>query len=177
MNFGYEYFCFVIYFSEIFFVKTFFKHFIPKFFFQNFPKLIFFNFFFKIFSPNFFSQNFFFQIFFFQIFSPQFFFKNLFSNFFQHFFLRALLSMPPRLQRQNELYVSVLWKIWLMIWWSGRNWTLFLCDKVLFFGSYCSHHTRPEKFNSFPATHNILLYFFQNLLYLTKVLKFFLDGI
>ena len=30
----------------------------------------------------------------------------------------------------------------------------------LFFGSYCSHHTRREKFNSFPATHNILFYFF-----------------
>ena len=30
----------------------------------------------------------------------------------------------------------------------------------LFFGSYCSHHTRREKFISFPATHNILLFFF-----------------
>ena len=31
INFGYEYFCFVIYFSEIFFVKTF-----SKFFFEGF---------------------------------------------------------------------------------------------------------------------------------------------
>ena len=39
------------------------------------------------------------------------------------------------------------------------------------FGLYCSHHSRREKFNSFPATHNILLYFFRNLLYLIEVLK------
>ena len=44
--------------------------------------------------------------------------------------------MPPRLQRQNGLYVSVLWKIWYKA--SGRNWTLVSCDKVLFFVSYCS---------------------------------------
>ena len=125
---------FQIYFS-IFFVKIFFSHL-----------------FFKIFSPNFFFQTFFFQNFVFQIFSSQFFFQ-LFCKI---FFLRALLSIPPRLQRQNKLYVSVLWKIWFTA--SGRNWTLVLCDKVLFFGSYFSHHTRPEKFNSFPATHNILLF-------------------
>ena len=42
-----------------------------------------------------------------------FFFKIFFSKiFFQLFLLRALLSMPPRSQRQNGLYVSVLWKIW-----------------------------------------------------------------
>ena len=49
--------------------------------------------------------------------------------------------------------------------------------KVLFFGSYCSHHTRRAKFNFFPAPHNILLYFFRNLRYLIEVLEFFLNGI
>ena len=49
--------------------------------------------------------------------------------------------------------------------------------KVLFFGSYCSHHTRREKFNFFPKPHKILLYFFRNLRYLIEVLKCFLDGI
>ena len=34
INFVYEYFCFVIYFSEIFFVKTFFPNFFSKFFFS-----------------------------------------------------------------------------------------------------------------------------------------------
>ena len=67
INFGYEYFCFVIYFSEIFFVIIFFQICFLKTFLQNF----FSKFFFKIFSPNF------------------------FSNFFQNFFLRALLLMPP----------------------------------------------------------------------------------
>ena len=38
-------------------------------------------------------------------------------------------------------------------------------------------HTRREKFNFFPAPHNILLYFFRNLQYLIEVLKCFLDGI
>ena len=49
--------------------------------------------------------------------------------------------------------------------------------KVLFFGSYCSHHTRREKFNFFPTPRNILLYFFRNLRYLIEVLKCFLDSI
>ena len=133
----------------------------------------------NLFFRNFFCQNFFnifFPKFFFMIFFPTFFFQNFFSNFFfPNFFLRPLLSMPSRLQRQNGLYVSLLWKIWYTA--SGRQWTLVSCDKVLFFDSYCSHHTRREKFNSFPATHNILLYFFRNLLYLIEVLKCFLDGI
>ena len=67
INFGYEYFSFVIYFSNIFFISTFFQNFFPK---------IFFLLLFKI------------------------------------YFLRALLSMLSRLQRQNGLYISVLWKIW-----------------------------------------------------------------
>ena len=92
------YFCFGIYFSKIFFIKTFFVNFFFNIFFQHF--------FFKLFFPNFFFQFFF----------PNFFFKFFFPKFF-------------------------------------------------------SHHTRREKFNSFPATHNILLYFFQILLYLIEVLK------
>ena len=76
INFGYEYFCFVIYFSEIF------------------PKLS--KLFFKIF------QNFFLKFFFSK------FFLQIYFHMFSKFFLRALLSMPPRLQRQNGLYVSVL---------------------------------------------------------------------
>ena len=49
--------------------------------------------------------------------------------------------------------------------------------KVLFFGLYCSHHTRREKFNFFLTPHNVLFYFFRNLRYLIEVLKCFLDGI
>ena len=45
INFGYEYFCSVIYFWNIFFVKTFLQHF-------------FFNIFSKIFSQDFFSKIF-----------------------------------------------------------------------------------------------------------------------
>ena len=134
-----------------------------------FCNLFFWNFFCQNLFSKFFFQHFFLK-FFCKIFSP-----NLFPTVFKFFFLKALLSMPPRLQRQNGRYVSVLWKIWFTA--SGRNWTLVLCDNVLFFGSYCSHHTRPEKFNSFPATHNILSYFFRNLLYLIEVLKCFLDNI
>ena len=130
-----------------------------------FPKFFFQNFFFNIFFPNFF----------FQIFSLQCFFLNFFSDFLKSFFFWGFHSMPPRLQRKNGLYVSVSWKIWFTA--SGRNWTSVMCDKVFFFGSCYSHHTRREKFNSFPATHNILLYFFRNLLYLIEVLKCFLECI
>ena len=48
---------------------------------------------------------------------------------------------------------------------------------VLFFDLYCSHHTQHEKFNSFLATDNILLYFFRNQLGFIEVLNSFLDGI
>ena len=44
IDFGYEYFSFVIYFSKFFFVKPFFQHFFPKFFFKNL--------FFKGFTPD-----------------------------------------------------------------------------------------------------------------------------
>ena len=43
INFGNEYFCFVIYYSKIFFVKTFFQHFFFKIFFQHFFSKIFFS--------------------------------------------------------------------------------------------------------------------------------------
>ena len=65
INFGYECFCFVIYFSKFFFVKTF------------LPKFIFLNFF-----PKFFVWNFFWLKFFFQIFFLNFFLKFIFHNFF-----------------------------------------------------------------------------------------------
>ena len=103
INFFYEYFSFVIYFSNIFlsklFSNIFFQNFFPKIFFQNFfPKIFFPKFFFNIFFQNFFSK----------IFFPKIFFQLLFKI----CFLRALLSMLSRLQRQNGLYVSLLWKIW-----------------------------------------------------------------
>ena len=56
INFGYEYFSFVIYFSTFFFVKNFFQNFCFKIF---FPKLFFKIFFLKCFSQNFFSKHFF----------------------------------------------------------------------------------------------------------------------
>ena len=133
---------------------------IAKFFFQNLFSKNFFptffpNFSFEVFtldaSPKIFFQHFFPKFFFF-IFFPNFFFQKFIRAFFQNFFLRALLSMPSRLQRRNGIYLSVLWKIWYTA--SGRNWTLVSCDKVLFFGLYCSHHTRRKTFNFFPATHN-----------------------
>ena len=106
INFVYEYFSFVIYFSKIFFIKTFFWNFIPKFFFQNFfSKFFFQNFFFQNFKKFFFSKLFF-KIFFLLLFS-----KIFFPTSFQNSFFKALLSMLSRLQRQNGLYVSVLWKM------------------------------------------------------------------
>ena len=101
INFVYEYFSFVIYFSKTFFQNFFFKIFFPKCFFN-------------IFSPNFFS-TFFFQNFFQHFFPKIFFSKIFFQLFFKIWFLRALLSMLSRLQRQNGLYVSVLWEIWYMV--------------------------------------------------------------
>ena len=80
---GDEYFCFGIYFSNIFFVKTFFEIFFFEIIFQNF----FFNIFFSEFKKKNFFSKFFFQL------------------CFKILFLRAV---PPRLQSQNGLYVSVL---------------------------------------------------------------------
>ena len=90
INFGYEYLCFVIYFSEIFFPKMFFSNF---FLFQFFPQ----NYFFEIFS-----QNFFFQIFFFK-FVPH----NFFSNFFQKLFFLGLYSgcLPVYRDKTDSMYL------------------------------------------------------------------------
>ena len=137
-------------FSTLFLSKLF-----SIFFFQNLLS--------KIVFPTFFFQNFFCKIFFPKIcfsklFFQHFFLKIFFFTYFQHFFLKALLSMPSRLQRRNGLCVmknmiSKRSKFDFSLVW-------------LFFGSYCSHRTRRKKCNSFTATHNILLYFFRNLLYL-----------
>ena len=82
--------------------------FFQNFFCQNFfPKIFFPKFLFQIFCAKFFFQNYFLNIFFQNVC-----FKNFFQLFFKIFLLRASLSMAPRLQRQNGLYVFVLWKIW-----------------------------------------------------------------
>ena len=77
INFGYVYFCFVTYFSEIFLVNIFFS----KLFFQNFSEIfcvkIFFS---KLFFPNFS----------FQIFSSQFFFQLFSKIFFWGLYSRCL---------------------------------------------------------------------------------------
>ena len=65
------------------------------------------------------------------------FFSQIF--FFKIWFLRALHSMLFRLQRQNGLYVYVLWKIWYTA--SGRNWTLVSCDKVLLWFILLTSHS------------------------------------
>ena len=127
INFGHKYFCCVIYFSNIFFVKSFFQHFfLPKFskilclkifqnffckyFFRNFaPNIIFQKFFSTFFPQNLLPSKFFFKNFFPKIFFQKFFPKIFFSKFYSQnvdsiFSLGALLSMPLRLQR---LYVSV----------------------------------------------------------------------
>ena len=57
INFAYEFFRFVIYFSEIFFPKFFFQHFFSKFFFSNFFVTMFFpKFFFRLFKKFFFLR-------------------------------------------------------------------------------------------------------------------------
>ena len=150
-------------FPKLFFQNFFLQILFPTFFFQYFFSKIFFSFFSNIFFSKFFSQHFFPQICF------QFFFQNFF---FEGFTLNASLFTETK----RTACICVMKN---MIYSKRRNWTLVSCDKVLFFGSYCSHHTRREKFNSFPATHNIVYYyiFFRNLLYSIEVLKCFLDGI
>ena len=78
INFRYEYFCFVIYFSEIFLSKLFFK--ILS----------------KIFSWNFFS-----------IFFPKIFFSNFFPTFCQNFFFSGFYSRPLPVYREktNSMYL------------------------------------------------------------------------
>ena len=74
VNFVYEYFCFVIYFSEIFFVKIFFSKLFSKFFLQIFFSkfflhIFFFKFFLQIFFPNIFFSKIFFSTFLFESFT------------------------------------------------------------------------------------------------------------
>ena len=95
---------------------------------------------------------FFFQNFCSKIFFPKFVFPKFFPTFFfEDFTLDAfpftetkrtlcICVMKNMISKRSKLHFSLLW---------------------LFFGSYCLHHTRREKFNSFPATHNILLYSFR----------------
>ena len=107
----------------------------------------------------------FFKIFLFRTCLEIFFIKNFFSKIKKKIlFLRALLSMLSVYRDKTD---SIYMCIKNMI--SKRS--------KLDFSSYCSHHTRREKFNSCSATHNVLLYIFQNMLYLIEVLKCFLDGI
>ena len=134
-------------FFQNFFCQNFFQHFLTKKFFI-------------IFFPKFFPKIFFSKFFFFPKFFTQSFFLTFFSqNFFPFTETKRTLCicvMKNMISKRSKLDFSLVW---------------------LFLGSYCLHHTRREKFNSFPATHNILLSFFQNLLYLIEVLKCFLDGI
>ena len=151
----YKFWLWIFLFCNFFFQNFFFQIFFPKFFFQNF------------FSKIFFSK-FFFEIFFPKIFFPKFFF-NFLKNFF--FFEGSTLDASPFTETKRTLFIYVMQNMISMR--SKLDFSLVW----VFFGSYCSHHTRREKFNSFLAKHNILLYFFKNLLYLIEVLKCFLDGI
>ena len=67
------------------------------------------HFYFGIYFPNIFFVKTFFEHVFSKYFSKIFFSKFLFQLFFKISFLRASLSMPPRLQRQNGLCVSVFY--------------------------------------------------------------------
>ena len=89
------------------------------------------------------------------IFVLKYFFSNIFFQFslFQGFYLRCL----PVYQRQNGLFMYLWYEKYGMqqaveIGLSSRV----MC-RVLVFGSYCSHHTRREKFNFSPLLHNINL--------------------
>ena len=147
-------FIFPNFFCENFFIKFFSQNFFSKFFFPNFI--------YKIFFPKFVSQHFF----------SKFFSQNFFSNFFQTFFFEGFtLDASPFTETKRTLCICVMKNM------ISKRSILDFSRMWFFFGLYCSHHTRREKFNSFPATHNILLYFFQNLLYLIEVLKCFLNGI
>ena len=144
--------------SKVFSKNFFSKFFFPKFFFKFFLQILFSKFFFQHFFPK--------------IFFSKFFSQHFFSNFGQNFFFEGVtLDASPFTETKRTLCICVMKNI------ISKRSTLDFSLVWLFFGSYCSHHTRREKLNSFPATHNIILYFFQNLLYLIEVLKCFLDGI
>ena len=88
--------------------------------------------------------------------------------------------MPSRLQRQNGLFMYLRYEKYEIQQAVEIGLPSRVMYKVLFFSSYCSHHTRREKSNFFPALHNIvllLLFLFFNVRYLIEVLKCFLDSI
>ena len=96
------------------------------------------------------------------MFFPKYFFHKFFSNFFSKLFFEGFtLDASPFTETKRTVCICVMKN---MIY--NKRSKLDSCDKVLFFDSYCSHHTRREKFSSYPATHNILSYFFRYLLYL-----------
>ena len=126
----------------------------------------------NIFVLEFIFPKFFWSKLFSNIFFSKFFSYNFFSNFFSKFFFEGFtLDASPFIETKRTLC------IWVMKNMISTQSKLDFSLVWLFCGSYCSHHTRREKFNSFFAMHNILLYFFQDLLYLIEVLKCFLDGI
>ena len=100
IKFGDEYFCFGIYFSKTFFVKSIFVNF----FFQNV--------FTKIFFPKCFYQNFCWQIFFSKFFFLNFFFRFFFLKFFfQHFFSKIFFwglcsrCLPVYRDKTDSMYL------------------------------------------------------------------------
>ena len=89
---------------------------------------------------------------FFQYFFPKIFFR-LFQIFFWGLYSRCLCVYRDKTWSMYLCYEKYNIQQAVEIGLSSRV----MC-KVLFFGSYCSHHTRRENFNFFPAPHNILLY-------------------
>ena len=159
IKFGDEYLC----------LEFIFPKFFSKFFFQNFFSRIFFSkFFFQNFFPNIFSENFLKT---FSTFVQNVFLKICFPTFFQNFFFESFtVDASPFTKTKWTLCICVMKNM------ISKRSKLDFSLVWLFFGSYCSHHNRCEKFNSFPATHNILIYSFQNLLYLiAKCIKFWLE--
>ena len=113
---------------------------------------------FKIFKI--FLQSFF--LFFFLKFASKM-FSTFFSNIFfckcsSKMFLRVSPLMPPRLQRQNGLFMYLCYEKYDIEQAVEIGLSSCAMCKVLFFGSYCSHYTWREKSNFFPAPHIILLY-------------------
>ena len=61
--------------------------------------------------------------------------------FFQHFFSRASPSMPPRSKRQNGLLTYLCYEKNVMQQVVDIGLSSRVMCRILFFGSYCSHHT------------------------------------
>ena len=96
------------------------------------------------------------------------------ANFFRFFFKGFTLRVSPFTETKRTLCTYLCYEKYDI----QRAVEIGLLSRVIrYFGSYCSYHTRRKKFNSFPATNNILLYFVCNLLYLIEVFKRFLGGI